>query len=326
MWISIKMIFENIKISENIKAKLVNVTKLLISLGIILFLLFEFDLEDIFQRIKNANLFLLLGALALLIPNIYIQFSKWQIILAEVISEKDKKKMWRSFMLGLGAGMITPWRSGEYIGRAVPFDSKQTLPILFSTFFDKGSTLFIVSFFGSIFSLYFLSNIYHVNNVVTVPLLILLVVLSLGFFYILTGSNVERKKLVLLFIPSQYKLKFQTKLNFLDSVSHKVSVNVFLLSGFQLLVVFTQFALLIFAFGGEGNLADIYLASLLVFFSKSFFPPVTVADIGVREAASIFFFGQFGVTHSAAFSAAIFLFVINLLLPSIYTLFITSKK
>ncbi len=320
------MIFEQIKIPANVKSKAFGIAKLLISLGIIAFLLFEFNAKETLASMENVNYFYFSFAVVLLIPNILFQFLKWKLILSDVIGEKDSRKIWRSLMLGLGAGMITPWRSGEYIGRALPFENRNAAHIVFSTFLDKGTTLFLVSFFGGIFSLYFVHAVYNVNSVITIPLLILLVSLSFTFYFIITSPNIEKKKLILTFIPSRYKTKIENKLNFLDNLSHSTSTLLILFSAAQLFIVFTQFALLIFAFGGSGYLPEIYLASLLVFFSKSFFPPVTIADIGIREAAAVFFFGQFGVAEPAAFSAAIFLFLINLLIPSLYSLSIPLKK
>ncbi len=320
------MISERINISENVKSKLFGFTKLLISLGIVAFLLFKFDVRDILLRLQNANLYYLFFAFLLLAPNIFIQFLKWKIILRNVIDENDNKKIWRSLMLGLAAGMITPWRSGEYVGRALPFDSKKTANILFSTFLDKGTTLFLVSFFGGISSLYFIGKVYHVDRVITIPLLIFLLLLSVLFYFMLFSSGLKKKDLAMAIIPSRFKSRFSEKLNFLDSVPTSSFSTITFLSAAQLIVVFTQFALLIYAFGGGGYLPEIYLASLLVFFSKSFFPPVTVADLGIREAAAVFFFGRFGIGEPTAFSAAIFLFLINLLIPSLYSLFLSLKK
>ena len=320
------MILEKINISENAKSKLFGFTKLLISLGIIAFLLLKFDIRDIFLRLKGANFYYLLFAFVLLVPNIFLQYSKWRIILRDVINENDNRKIWRSLMLGLGAGMITPWRSGEYVGRTLPFETKNTAHILFSTFLDKGSTLFLVSFLGGISSLYFINEVYHVDRVITIPLLILLVILSLLFYSLLFSSGLQKRNLALAIIPARYKPKFAEKLNFLDSISRSAFSKIISLSAMQLFVVFSQFALLIFAFGGNGYLPEIYLASLLVFFSKSFFPPVTIADLGIREAAAVFFFGRFGISEPAAFSAAVFLFLINLLIPSLYSLLIPVKK
>jgi uncharacterized membrane protein YbhN (UPF0104 family) len=322
------MTFANVKISDKTKTRLTGLTKLLISLGIILFLVFGYDYQKIVSSLKNVNVILLSIAAVLVVPNLLIQFLKWKVILSDVfrVDEIPAKKIWHSFILGLGAGMITPWNAGEYVGRAIPFEIDKSIRIILSTFIDKITTLFILMFFGSMASLYFLQEFYQVNSFITIPILVAVFLLSGLLFYLLTGKSFDKKMLALSIIPKKYKSNWISKLSFLDSISERSYLFLFLFSFSQLAVVFTQFIILIFAFGGSGSIVNLLLASLLVFFSKSFFPPITVADLGVREGTAVFFFGQFGVSNPVAFNAAIFLFVINLLIPSLYTLILTLKK
>lgn len=61
-------------------------------------------------------------------------------------------------------------------------------------------------------------------------------------------------------------------------------------------------------------------AAAAVVFVKSALP-ITFGELGVGEAASIHFFGQFGVPKAAAFDASILLFMINMVIPSLVGLF-----
>jgi uncharacterized membrane protein YbhN (UPF0104 family) len=322
------MTFANIKISNKTKTRLSGLMKLLISFGIILFLIYGYNFHKIIISLKNVNFILLSISAVLVIPNLWLQYIKWKVILSDVFKSEhlSVKKVWHSFILGLGAGMITPWNAGEYVGRAIPFEINRSFRIILATFIDKISTLFILLFFGSMASLYFLQQFYRVNSFITIPILVTVLLFSTLFFYLLTGKNFDKKKLLLSLVPQKYKNNMLNKLTFIDSISEKTYLSLFFYSFLQLIVVFAQFILLIFAFGGSGSIFNLLLASLLVFFSKSFFPPITVADLGVREGTAVFFFGQFGVSNPVAFNAAIFLFVINLLIPSLYTLLLTFKK
>ncbi len=322
------MTFANLKISDKTKSRLSGLTKLLISLGIIIFLIYSYDYSKILISLKNVNIMFFSFAVILVIPNLWIQFTKWKVILFDVFNDEEisNKKVWNSLIFGIGAGIITPWNAGEYIGRAVPFEIDKSFRIILSTFIDKVTTLFILLFLGSAASLYFLKQIYHIDSFVTIPILTSVFLLSMLFFYLLIGNNFDKKKIVLSIIPKKHKINILNKLNFLDSISERRYLFLLLFSFSQLVVVFTQLILLVFAFGGSGNILNLFLASLLVFFSKTFFPPITVADLGVRESVAVFFFGQFGVSAPVAFNAAIFLFVINLLVPSLYTLVLTFKK
>jgi uncharacterized membrane protein YbhN (UPF0104 family) len=57
-----------------------------------------------------------------------------------------------------------------------------------------------------------------------------------------------------------------------------------------------------------------------VFFAKSAIPSFTLADLGIREGAAVYFMGALGIAAAAAFNAAFLLFCVNLVLPSLVCL------
>jgi len=61
-------------------------------------------------------------------------------------------------------------------------------------------------------------------------------------------------------------------------------------------------------------------------FAKTFFPAVSLGELGVREGVSVFFLGQMGVSAAPAFNAALFIFFINILMPSLIGLIFLFKK
>jgi uncharacterized membrane protein YbhN (UPF0104 family) len=58
--------------------------------------------------------------------------------------------------------------------------------------------------------------------------------------------------------------------------------------------------------------------------AKSIFP-ISIADIGIREAGSVYFFALLGISSAAAFNASMVLFLINILLPSVVGLLFLPK-
>ena len=87
-----------------------------------------------------------------------------------------------------------------------------------------------------------------------------------------------------------------------------------------------QYALLVSAFSNHTNFADYIWAGNLMMFAKTIIPPVSLGELGIREGASVFFITQFGESASAGFNASIFLFIINLLIPSLIGLILLLKK
>jgi uncharacterized membrane protein YbhN (UPF0104 family) len=51
-------------------------------------------------------------------------------------------------------------------------------------------------------------------------------------------------------------------------------------------------------------------------FAKSLLP-ISLADLGIREAASVFSFSLLGISNVAAFNAALMMFVVNILVPAL---------
>ena len=61
-------------------------------------------------------------------------------------------------------------------------------------------------------------------------------------------------------------------------------------------------------------------------FAKTIIPPISLGELGIREGVSVFFLNKFGEAQSAGFNSSIFLFLINILIPSIVGLFLLFKK
>jgi hypothetical protein len=45
--------------------------------------------------------------------------------------------------------------------------------------------------------------------------------------------------------------------------------------------------------------------------------PISIGDLGIREAGSIYFFSIYGISQAAALNASLLLFSINIFIPSI---------
>jgi len=99
------------------------------------------------------------------------------------------------------------------------------------------------------------------------------------------------------------------------NVSRKKVLIVYTLgSGVWSLIVF-QLWLLVNAFSDVNFLSGLNSASA-AHFAKTLFP-VTIGELGIREASVIYFFKGHGVTESAAVSAALLLLLMNVVIPSL---------
>jgi hypothetical protein len=64
----------------------------------------------------------------------------------------------------------------------------------------------------------------------------------------------------------------------------------------------------------------------IVLFVKSVLLPISIADLGVRESASVFFYLRMGVPAAAALDASLCIFAVNLVLPTVLGIAVLMKS
>lgn len=99
-------------------------------------------------------------------------------------------------------------------------------------------------------------------------------------------------------------------------LSGKTSLEVSLNTFFTYLTYIAQYGFLVAAFSNGWDIITYFWLGMLIFFAKAVIPPVTFGELGIRESASVFFAVKLGLSSAVGFNAAIFLFFINVLLPS----------
>ncbi len=182
------IIQQNSFISKYKTAILVS-AKVIIALGLLIYLVYAVNFQEILTAIKQANVYLIATAFLLSFVNIYLQFYKWKITANVVLQENHNSKIWLSLFYGFSAGVFTPARIGEYFGRAIVFKNHSLLRVTLATLLDKLFLLLIVAFFGSISSILFIHYHYHIAFYLTVGLFLILVSLFYLFFWMIFNDR-----------------------------------------------------------------------------------------------------------------------------------------
>ena len=86
--------------------------KLLIAFGLIWYLIYKLDHNELIKSLENANYYLIGLAFGLMFLNIYLQYRRWELTANKLLSESDKRKIFRSFIYGISGGAFTPARVG----------------------------------------------------------------------------------------------------------------------------------------------------------------------------------------------------------------------
>lgn len=300
--------------------------KIVIAAGLIAFILYKVNAVQVYKAFTNANLYLIALVIALTALNLTLQYKKWKLTSSVLLHESNSKKIWYSLFFGIAAGSFTPARIGEYFGRAMEFKDKPVLQVTIATLTDKFFAFVVVVFIGSIASILFIHFYYGVNSLITVSLFLVQFLLFYFFIMLLLHPKLWNNNIVDYLVSRKRIGPFFKQLAIIKSLDKNYTAR---MMGWTLLFYscyIIQFALLTAAFTNHNNYFHYLWAGNLVMFAKSVIPPVSLAEIGIREGASIFFLTKMGELAPSAFDASIFLFFINVLVPSLIGVVLLFRK
>ena len=283
--------------------------KILIS-GMILFLLVQkISLPGLLHAVKSADNKFIAAALFLMPLNMFLQYSKWRLVVCQFNPDEKPGIVLSSLLFGILFGLVTPGRIGDY-ARTLFIDNVEKTELLGLFLVDKVITLFVIYFLGALGLLQFVS--------VLTQSVILSIVIGLGLVFVVTGFVLYRRGFR--FQPQNWN--YLKKINFLlhlfkgmSQISHSLVRKLGVLTFIHVFTYCTQLYLLISAFHSV-SFVNAMSAAFAVMFTKSVLP-ISFGDLGVREGAAVYFFGRFGVSSPASFNASLLLFLINILIPGL---------
>jgi len=308
------------------KGLLITILKIVIAGGLLTYIVFKVNITEIAEALRSANITLILITVLLAILNIYLQFLKWKITCGYILNEKDNKKILLSLFYGFSGGVFTPVRIGEYFGRAAAFKDKSLIKVAVATFIDKIFPLIAVACFGALASILFIHYYYDVSVYLTSSLFILTFILFYTAYIFVLDPRFWNNVLFSRINKSPRLKKIFDNLSVLKELDRFYTTQMVLISIAFYACFILQYALLTMAFSGHYNFVDYIWAGNLVMFAKTIIPPISLGELGIREGASVFFLNMFGEVKSVGFNSSIFLFLINMLIPSVIGLFLLVRK
>ncbi|MCB0742882.1 MAG: flippase-like domain-containing protein [Ignavibacteriae bacterium] len=306
------------------KNRLKLLAKIFIAVVLLYYLVDYVNYEEIIIALKKSDKQLIILVFLLSFLNIYLQFIKWKVVCNSLIGVFDDNKIWLSLFYGFSGGIATPIRIGEYVGRKLPFENTTLMKVSIATMIEKFASLFLVLIIGGIGGAIFLSKYYTIA--LAIPIL-----LSITGFVIAILALSKGVKFLRIFL-NQLRNKFPFFQNLFMELKYAKELgkeSLRKLLTFSLLFYFVyilQYALLVLAFNNGGDFFSAIWAGTIVMFAKSFLSFISFADLGIRESASVFVLSKIGLSKAVGFNSAIFLFLFNLLIPSIIGLFLLIKK
>lgn len=299
--------------------------KFAISILFIFFLINYVDYDVVLNLFINANHSLVIIAFVLTAINIFFQFKKWELLVKNLIGEENKKKILISLFHGFAAGISTPIRTGEYFGRAIVFKDKPISQIVIATAIDKFFMMMLVLFVGSITALFYLKSI-GVTYYITFSLALVLMLLFILVVFLFNSPVLWKSIIPERIRKFKYFSQIKVSIQFLENVDKKFAVKLSLFTLYAYSIYIIQFGILMIAFFGGGSFLNAVWCGTLVMFAKTIIPAFGFGDLGIREGAAVFFSPVLGYTEAAGLNAALALFFMNLLIPSIVGFILALKK
>jgi uncharacterized protein (TIRG00374 family) len=286
--------------------------RIIISALILYFLISLIQWENVLSAYKTANLIYILLASIFLIANLGIRIFKWRIMIKSVKKGPTFKEAFMSVMLGISLGSFTPGEVGEFAGRILHISDVKRSHLIGLTLLDKAQIFIITTSFGLIsLSVLMIENPYWTF-----------------IFSILT---------VFIF------LFFALKMNIIAAMGHRINASFFdkpwltrVIDGFSMLnrgqllttllcttifhlVIIIQIYFLLNAFENI-SFINSFIGMSAMMFVKSLLP-ISLGDLGIREAGAIYFFSHFSISNAAALNGSLLLFFINIFIPSVIGIF-----
>lgn len=275
------------------------------------------QLEKIFSTILSVHPVFLMCAVFMLIPNLFLQQIKWLMLLRRIEGKASSISAWHSLLAGYPLGLATPGRWGE-LGRAIFLPDYPRTTVAALAAIDKLMNFAAIVLLGVIGVATFLHDGLLPKFPITSEIIFVIVFVFFG------GLLVSIKILKKFLNRDGARVQSSSWIDVLRNFDTRFLFVLFILSLLFVITFCTQLLILV-----EGLQAvDVprgFAAASATFLTQSLLP-LSIGDLGVRESAAAFFFSKIGVAPHAAFGAALLLFIINMLLPSVAGLFLLWKN
>lgn len=295
------------------KRRILFLAKLLVALLVMTVLVRRIHPVRIWGALSNARLGCFTVALALSIPNLYLQFAKWRYLVRLIKPKVSVRELLTSLFAGFTLGFITPGRVGEF-GRVVFVKDRPWATLLGLALLDKLYAASILYLAGTVSVLLFLSA--HLRQpLVLWPLVVFAAFTLLLLYYFITHPDAIRMLLYSINVTLPFRDKIKQLIATFDHFGRRQAVLLLGLCTLFYFVFIAQFYILILAFEPVRLLPAVQAAAATLFVKGLI--PISLGDLGVRERAAVEFFSYVQVQDTTAFNASLMLFVINVLIPSL---------
>jgi len=284
------------------------VTKAILGITVLYFIISMVEWTNVISAFEKADKNYILISLLLLPLNIGSKALKWHTMLKSAKTRPRPYETFGSLMFGISLGAITPIELGEYAGRALHISEARKSHIVGLSLVDKIQIFAVTATVGSICLIILIIT----NKVVVILFSFAVLLLFLFVFSRFRKIITYLDKINTHFFKREIITKILTGANLL---TRKMLWLTIALTVVLHIVIVMQMFFLINAFSNI-NLIHAFIGTSAIMFVKSCLP-VSLGDLGIREASAIYFFSYYGISNVASLNASLLLFFINIFIPSL---------
>jgi len=302
--------------SKTIKI-IVSVLLIIMSYGFIIYKIssLEFDKYSLSQiHYTYFNLLILLLVFILMILNWSLETIKWKILIDKIQNLKFYTAF-KAVLSGITIGIFTPNRIGDIGGRVLFINNgKRTFGVLATGIgsFAQFLTTISAGILGFILFLILFPDKTIINpifNSVTGICFLLILMILIWLYF-----NIELIRSILIRF-SFFKTR-KDQLEYLSETNFITLLKVLFLSFVRYIVFSSQFYLLLIFFDIHLTITQAYISISLIYLFAAIIPTTTLLELGIRGSLAIFFIGMFSNNIFGIIFSAMFLWFINLAIPS----------
>lgn len=271
---------------------------------------------NIFNR-ALSQIYYLVFILIFLIVNYLLEAIKWQ-LLTKKVAKRSISVALKEVLVGLSAGILTPFMVGDFIGRTWNFKNKKEAVIL--NIYNSFIQSFTAIAFGWCSLMVWKYSLLHYPKIFDFLGFALGIAIIVGFLFLFLNDY----KFLKLF-----RIDFLKKyLDVFDLLSQAIKFQVL---GLALLrnVFFVLQYLLVFWWLGELKVEIMVLLvgiNLLLLVKTIGGGLNILGDISTRQLFGLYFFGQFSIAPEIILSTTLFVWIFNIFVPALVGVFLIKNK
>lgn len=294
--------------------------KIVLTVAVAVLCYFQFKSID-FSELNHDFDFHFLPAFGLILfmpLNYFFEWKKWNSIIDTLNIDLGTKTNFQAIMAGIITGMLTPNMQGNFLGRMYYFPRRNRISIVLLTIWSNLGQLIITLSFG-LFSLFIFKASYLPQSQVAVWILLLFIVGFLVIFFSFEKWIFGSKN------NWFQRIKWLKRMRFLLKENPKFRFEQLGWGTLRYLVFSFQFVLAFMAFGASFSWELVVLV-FQIYLWTTLAPSIILGKLVVRESIAIWVMTSIGLDAWTIIAASLSIWVINLLVPTLFGIVICKQK